>query len=133
MAAGHLGLRLPADQIGGAHVVRAFNAGGERIRTGTVLTGDYIRNIPTANRNCLIDKHYIAVWPKSGDAVSPPVSSGTGQRPERHVVTLGFGHFAVIEGSVVNDKPLTREEAYALAGKPAPEKVNRRRKSAQAA
>jgi hypothetical protein len=109
------------NQLGGGRVVVAFSAGGVRIKPGTLLTAEFIKSLPVNNRNQLIDAHYIEVWPKADGAVSPPAASVSGPGAERHVVPLGFGRYTVIEGVMLPDKPLTRAEAYAFAGKQEPE------------
>lgn len=119
-------LRLPLDQIGGGRVVQPFTSNGRRIKAGENLTAAFICSLPANNRAVLFGK-YIHVWPKSGDADPPPASTDSGQRPERHVVALGFGRFTVIEGVCLSDKPLTRKLAYELAGKTEPEMKVRKR------
>lgn len=99
-------------QIGGGIVKRTFNNGGRHMRSGERLTAEEILGWPTANRQALIDKKFIEVWPK-GD-VSHPL--GSVEPAGRHLVSLGSGRFNVVEGRVVNTEPLTRSQAMALAG-----------------
>jgi hypothetical protein len=61
--------------------------------------------MPVANRQALIDKRFIEVFPKD--------ATGAG---ERHIVSAGFGKYHVIEGKKLNEFPLTKQEADALAG-----------------
>lgn len=111
--------RVGMNEIGGGRVIVAFQAGETRIKPGTLLTPEFIRALPANNRNLLIDRHYIEVWPKVDGPVSPPApNSASGPGAERHVVSLGFGNYGVIEGRALHDRPLSREAAYALAGKP---------------
>lgn len=114
--------RVSMEDLGGGRVVVAFNAGGVRMTPGTLLTAEFIKAMPAANRSLLIDRNYIQVWPKADGAVSPPASSAGGPRVERHVVPLGFGRYGVCEGTFINDKPMKRADAYALAGKQEPVK-----------
>jgi hypothetical protein len=104
-------------QIGGGKVERPFSMGGRTLPRGTVLTREEILAIRTANRSSLIDKGYLAVWPKealsSGQAVA-------GEPAERFVIHTGFSRYNVIEGRVINAEPLDKESAHLLAGKPLP-------------
>lgn len=125
---GRLINRMPLDMIGGGRVVRRFSNGDKWVEPGTILDGDFIRSLPQANRNVLLQNN-IAVWPKAqtgGFASATESASADGaERGERHVVSLGFNRFNVIEGVRLNDEPLSRSDAYALAGKPEPaKKVN---------
>jgi hypothetical protein len=113
--------QMRADQIGGAIVRRSFSSGGTRLVAGTKLTAEQVLAFPTTNRNALADKRYIDLFPASGDA--PTTGSS-----ERFVVSAGFGRFHVIQGKKLNDEPLDREQAYALAGVPAPPQAVRRKK-----
>jgi len=109
-------------EIGGAVVRRVFSSGGKQLTPGTRLTGDEVRKIPKANRNALVGKHFMELFP-AGD-----VSAPTGG--ERFVVSMGFGKFVVIEGRKMTAEPLDREQAYALAGQPVPNgKPSRQRKT----
>lgn len=109
-------MRINIDEIGGGKVVRGFTAGTEYLHVGAALTADFIKSIPAANRNTLIDKNFIQVWPKAV-AVSPPVAVA-GRTAERYTVPLGFGRYDVVSGFKINDAPLTKAEADKLAGKP---------------
>jgi hypothetical protein len=114
--------QMRPEQIGGAIVRRTFSSGGTRLTSGTKLSAEQVLAFATANRNALVDKRFIDLFPKSGgiDSVS--------ESAERFVVSAGFGRFHVIEGRKLNDEPLDREQAYALAGTEAPPKVARRKK-----
>lgn len=112
--------RLPVDQVGGGSVVRSFRMNGELVRVGTRFTGDEIRSWHAANRRELLDR-YLCVWPKAPESgIAPTGEDASAERAERHVVSLGFRLYAVIEGVRLNPKPLSREDAYKLAGKPDP-------------
>jgi hypothetical protein len=119
-------MRIPIDQIGGGRVVRQYRGSdGQIVKVGTTLTGDQIRNMGAANRRELMDR-YISVWPQAPAAVASPPGAAeptersTTEPPSRFVVPLGFGAWDVVEGIKLNDKAVTRAEAYALAGKPLP-------------
>lgn len=98
-------MRLEASAIGGAKVVRAFTMGGDTLKPGHVLTREEVLAMPPANRNALAESGRISVFPPM-----PAILT------QRHVVSVGFGRYNVIEGRMVNDLPLTKEEALALAG-----------------
>ena len=97
------------DHIGGGIVRRTFKSGEHRLTSGTKLTAEEIKRMPVANRQALIDKKYIDVYPKAP-------GGGDGVKAERHVVSAGFGKFHVIEGRKLNDVPLSKDQAQALAG-----------------
>ena len=104
-------------QIEGAIVTFPFYAAGKYVKNGEWLDHETLARMPISNRNSLQDKGYIYPVPKAAVAAMsaravPPVPEAT----ERHVVSRGFGRFDVIEGRVVNDKPLGKEAAHAMAG-----------------
>lgn len=129
---------LHIDEIGGAKVARSFcsptlaalgvatNAKGN-IAMGAELPVEALRNIPKANRDCLIENRFIQVWP-CGTATGPAVATKSEKQAEpstaaparsvRHVIPTGFGRYMVIEGVMLGTK-LSREDAEKLAGKPA--------------
>lgn len=94
--------------IGGGIVTRTFRDGeiqrkSNDPKTG-FLTAAQIMAMPAANRQALIDKKYIAIYPRTpGNA-------------ERFVIPAAFGKFEVIEGVRVTDAPVAKDQAYALAG-----------------
>lgn len=105
---------IPASQIGGARVQRAFMFGDRRLTNGDTLTGDEVRSIRPANRSALIEKGYFVPWPI--EAMTAGQAQG-GEPLDRFVRPLGFGRgYDVIEGRKINDAPLTKEEAHVLAG-----------------
>jgi len=96
--------------IGGARVRRVFTARGQVIKAGKHLSADEVLAMPLANRRALIDAGHLEVYPKS----SPAAKS----EPEtRHIIKVGDGQYDVIAGNKVNPKPVSRDEAYRLAGK----------------
>ncbi len=123
-------LSLNINDIGGGKVVWPFRQGGKEVRRGTVLSAEQIMQIAPANRASLIGR-FIRVWPKAPDATGlAPVANGErADGTERHVVSLGFRRYTVIEGVRLSEEPLTREQAYTLAGK---SERKRRRQKAEA-
>lgn len=118
--------RIPLDQIGGGKVVRPFRMGGEIVAANTVFSADQIRNMPAANRQVLLDR-FIRVWPLPAVKMGRQQRFASSARPdsgaERHVVSLGFRKYAVIEGVKLGEYT-TRAEAYQAAGKPDPKQEN---------
>ena len=94
-------------EFGGGYVRIAFSANGERLKVGAHLSADRIRSF--ANHRRLISAEYIAVYPLKGENDELGV--------ERHVIHVGAGNYDVIEGRKLNDTALTRDQAYALAGR----------------
>jgi hypothetical protein len=113
--------RMPLNQIGGGLVIRAFDMGGHRVNVGTRLTREQVLSINPANRSSLVGR-FIDVWPQPDSAGSPPPQPVKAGQAERHVMSLGFNRFHVIEGVQLTDEPVDRAEAYALAGKTEPPK-----------
>jgi len=113
--------RMRISDIGGGRVIRQFSMDGKIVRLGTYLTAEQIQSIH--NRAYMIGR-FIDVWPKASvTAGNASSAADTGaDQAERHVVTLGFGRYNVIEGTVLNEEPLSRADAYALAGKAEPMK-----------
>lgn len=98
-------LRLRDREIGGGIVRRTFKMGDEQLFAGRKLTRDEVLSIRAPNRNSLIEKGQLDVWPLDAQA-------------QRYVVPTGKNEFGVIIGHMMNDKPLTKAEAEALAAQP---------------
>lgn len=117
--------QMKASEIGGAVVRRVFTSGGKQLTPGTRLSEADVLRIPAINRNALIGKKYMEIYPK-GDAANLG-----GVAAERFVVSMGFGKYIVIEGRKLCD-PIVREQAYALAGQDMPAGKPSRVKKAKA-
>ena len=97
---------LPWNEIGGGIVAIPFVlSDGTRLAGGTHLSAADIEAM--GNARTLIRNEYIKVYPPHG--ATAHVSE------VRHVVHCGGGNFDVIAGRKLNDKPLTKDEAHALA------------------
>lgn len=97
--------------IGGGFVLRTFRMGAEQVFAGRELSRAEILAMPGANRQALIEKKFIGVYPPRPE---PTVKDG-GQ-VARYVIGVGGGKCDVVEGRRLNVEPLTPEEAAALAG-----------------
>lgn len=106
------------DQIGGAQVYRAFRMGERYMRRGDAVTLDELRAMPAANRNVLIEKEFLRVWPKHASTESLGGAMVGRAEVERIICPRGFGRYDVVEGKKLNDTPLSKEAAHALAGVP---------------
>lgn len=95
-------LEIAEENIGGARVRRTFNMSGEYLKMGHHLTAEEVLSIARPNRKALIDSNFIEVYPKA------PISG------EKFIVGLGKDKYNVIEGRVLNEEPLTRNEAERL-------------------
>lgn len=100
-------------EIGGGLALRGFNRGTGFIKAGTQLSAELINSIPFSNRRSMIDRGIIAVHPP---IPVPEKSSITATGPVRMLVDRGFGKFDVVAGTIINDAPLTKADALALAG-----------------
>lgn len=89
-------------KIGGGFVRLAFNDGIKRLPPGTQLSVEQIEAF--ANGRRLIRTGYIETYPPR-----PPSET------ERRIVHIGAGRYDVFEGVKLNDDPLTKDEAEALA------------------
>ncbi len=112
------------EHIGGGRVMRTFRLGDRQVMSGETLDADTLARMNTVNRNSLIDNGYITVWPKSGDAAPPAAAPAAtaAEGAQRFVINKGFGKFAVVEGRLLNDEPLDRKGAEALAAEGQPAK-----------
>ena len=108
-----MALPIGRNNIDGAEVRRTFRMGDRVLRNGDILTSEEVRSIRPMNLTSLIERGHIYVWPKGGRADASTTV--------RYPVAKGFGKYDVYEGRKLNDEPLTREEAYNLAGVPMPE------------
>ena len=96
-------LQIAEQDIGGARVRLTFTRGGKQMKAGDMLSADEVKAIPLANRRALAEANYIEVFPAA-------------PKGDRFIVQVGKDKFNVIEGRVINAKPLaTREHAEALA------------------
>jgi len=124
--------RLKSDEIGGGVVRFGMRIGERYLRAGTRLTAEEVKGLRYANRQAMIDRGMLSVWPKSNEMVGttdagietvPAVQPATAVNipiagSKLHVVHTGRGHFDVIDGIKLNDAPLTKDGAYDLAGVP---------------
>ncbi len=113
---------LHISQIEGAIVTFPFFMAGKYIRNGEWLDHETLARMPINNRNALQDKGYLYPVPKAAAAAMGYVPPGPVMPAERHVVSCGFGRYNVIEGHVLNEKPVGKAAAYELAGLPPPDK-----------
>lgn len=126
---------IPMETVSCGKVLRGFNSDGGRVKAGTILTHEQLSKMPRQNRDVMVEKNWIILIPKDPmnsakpSQVSPPaVADG---QPQRHLVSLGFGRFDVIEGVKLNEKPLRKKEAEALAGVKSTKKGGKKSKAAK--
>lgn len=100
--------RHEIEQAGGAYVRRRFIFGERDMIAGDQLTAEEVVSIPRANLMALINTGKIELWPGAPDGAQTFVA-------ERFACNRGFGKWDVIEGRKLNDAPLTKDEAEALA------------------
>ena len=97
-------LPIADNDIGGARVRRTFTRNGEQLKGGHQLTADEVLSIAYQNRQALIDSNFIEVYPKAM----------TIEDSERFIVGIGKDKYNVIAGRVLNESPLTRDQAEKL-------------------
>src|SRR2546425_941776 len=95
-------LKIADRNIGGALIRRTFTRNGEQLKAGQQLTAEEVLSIALPNRQALVDSNFMELYPKS------PMAG------ERFIISIGNKQFNVIEGRVLNDEPLTRDEAEQL-------------------
>jgi hypothetical protein len=106
---------LPDADIGGAFVRRGFtrftkdSPGGQYLKAGTKLTADEVRSIPMTNRRALAVSGALDIYPVAPGQAAPP------EDLDRFVIHAGGGRYDVVLGKKLNDAPLTKQEAEALA------------------
>jgi len=119
---------MKIQEIAAGVVTFPFRMDGKWLKSGTNLSHEQLARMPTSNRNALQDKGFLYVWPKSALPALEAEARKRGKMmpagaAERHLQSLGFGRYNVIEGRKLNDKQLGREAAHELAGvKPAKQK-----------
>lgn len=96
-------LQINDEDIGGARVARTFTLNGKHVKRGDPLTAEQVLSIGLPNRRALIDSNFIEVYPKSA-----PLGG------ERFIIAVAKNQYNVIEGRLLNDTPLSREEADRL-------------------
>jgi hypothetical protein len=112
---------IPGFELAGAIVRRPFNRGGERVAVGTVLSADEFMSIGFAVRRIFVaDSHITPFYRRPGesDYVPPPApvaKTAAGPKPKHHLIHRGGGRYDVLRGVVLNDEPLTRDAAEAIA------------------
>lgn len=99
-----MALELRSDLIGGGVVRRRFSAGGKEFHGSHILTGDEVRAF--RNHREMIRNGMIDIWPAAVGGSGPT---------SRFIVGLGKDKYDVIEGRKLNDSPLSKAEASALA------------------
>jgi hypothetical protein len=98
-------LEMKDQDIGGARVRRTFTSGARQLKAGEQLTRDEVLKMNLPNRRALSDSGYLELYPRA-----PTAEPG-----ERFVVGVGKDKCNVIEGRVLNDDPLTKDQAERLA------------------
>jgi hypothetical protein len=102
-------MRIPQDQIGGARVSRPCTIGGVKRKSGEVLDAEILTALPPTNLRTLQDQRYILAWPKSIASVDDG---------EPYVYNrVGTSTYDVVLGRRLNARPLSKEDAEALAEK----------------
>ncbi|MGH6845795.1 MAG: hypothetical protein ACRECU_14000 [Methylocella sp.] len=98
---------ISAPDIGAAVVRRTITVSGIKLPPGHKLSLDDCARMRPANYWSMIKTRIIELCPEQ--------SHGNTPHGERHIINIGFGRFSVIEGRKLNDTPLTKEDAQALA------------------
>lgn len=94
-------LEIAESDIGGARVRMGFMRNGERLKAGTHLTAEEVIAIRLPNRRALIESNFLELYLKT--------PSG-----KRYIVGIGKDKYNVIEGRILNEEPLTRQQADKL-------------------
>lgn len=109
-------MNIPEDMIGGARVMRRIERPElQAWLAGTELTADQVKAIPLSNRRALIDNGHIVVMPRAVLDETRPDNGLPAEPGERFPVHEGGGRWSVYEGRKLNENPLSKDEAEALA------------------
>ena len=110
---------IPGFELAGAVVRRPFSKGGERVPIGTVLSAeDFLAIGYPVRRIFVANSQLTPFYRRPGDpAYMPPPPRDIEAAPEaaHHIIHRGGGRFDVVKGIILNDAPLTREAAEAIA------------------
>lgn len=99
------GVRLDDKIVGGAYVERPFRVLNELKPRGTTLTRAEVLSLRPQNRDALINGNFMREFPSAPNAEDGQL-----------FVTRGSDlKYYVVRGFVVNDRPLTRDEAERMA------------------
>jgi len=85
-----------------------FDAAGGVIPIGTVLTADEMGKFRLANLRSMISHKQIEIWPMAANGGAAQMNG------QRHIVAREDGKFDVVQGIVVNEKPVSRKIADKL-------------------
>lgn len=96
------------DTCGGAWVRRRFMFGDVEKIAGETLSREEVASIPRANLNALVNTGKLELWPMSPEEID------LSQYKSRFLVHRGNGRYDVIEGRLLTEAPLPREQATAL-------------------
>lgn len=112
-------LRIDESEIGGAVVRRRINRGDAPAwLAGHVITRE--ETLALRNLRALVEDERLRVLPRRAAATAAPiVPSLAGAAVKAHLVHVGRGLWDVIVGSKINDEPIAKEAAEALASRPA--------------
>jgi hypothetical protein len=114
---------IPGFELAGAVVRRPFNRAGARVPVGAVLSAEDYMAINYPVRRVFANSGQITpFYRRPGDAdytPSEPPAARIAVAPAapgvRHIIHRGGGRYDVVSGSILNDQPLSRETAEALA------------------
>jgi len=108
-------MRMRLEEIGGGVVQRTFKLGARNTVSGEELSVETLTRMPAANRNALIESGKISVWRKGAGSTPAARAAPPVEGSQRFVINKGFGKFSVVEGVLLNDAPLDKAGAEALA------------------
>ena len=107
-------LEIADKDLGGARVRLTFqtilkDGATRRFKANDQLSAEDVLAWPLANRRALVSAGYIEIYPKQF------VGRQAIKKGDRFIVQAKKDQYNVIEGHRLNDQPLSREEAEALA------------------
>jgi hypothetical protein len=94
------------DGAGGAYVRRPFDFGERKLAAGDTLTRNELATIPHANLRALVNTGKLELWPEAPESMFIA---------QKFTVPAGRGKYHVIEGRKITVKPISKEEAQAIA------------------
>lgn len=113
--------RVAHSDIGGA-IVRRLIMRGDQVwkRPNETMTADEVQSIGAANLSAMRDAGYLQIYPVAPRSGDQPAHQLVPIETKRFAIHRGCGKYDVIEGVLVNDEQLSKEEAEALCSANAP-------------
>ena len=111
--------RLPTEQLGGARVFRPTEIFGRHYQVNEIVPQDVLQRIKKQNLRALLDQRFLVAWPVGANPTPTAVAVPDADTDAEVFVSnrIGTNRYDVIVGQRLNDEPLTKAEADAVAAR----------------